>query len=612
MAASACRFVLILTGLALAAPALAERVQLPIALDAHYLESLLRERVFTGDDARVRLNDDGSGCQYVELRDPQVSLLGGGIRVRTAADIRAGRALGGQCLVLVNWRGGLEFIQQPTVTDGNTLVLRTTSWQALRPDGSADSLATAVGGLVEQFMPPELRETRISFAEPLHQLRDFLGQMVVPAADSGAGVDFGSLAIDRVAVEDERVAITLGLDATRGDLPPSSGEAALTDAELAALEQQLDATDAFFSYIIKTIGDGSQADHAQALLEVLVPLRQDLVALLTEPPRRGEDPVRTLFVETWERLTPVLRELARQQPKSEDAVRLLTFIGAGDALRVLDDLGPALGVEITSDGLRRLARLLVPGEAGDPLSRGDGVDPALRRALGFGEPLPPPRASNDASRLDDWLNWFIPNAVAASGLDQAAVDRLNNWVPKTRDMRTYLPMVRDVLSYVTREQLAAGELDRAYHDLFRWLVLAAGWQESCWRQFMVKDDKRWPMQSSTGDVGLMQINLRVWRGLYDQHGLNWDIVYNARAGADILAHYLVRYALRHGEHERTGNLDNLARSAYAAYNGGPRQYDRYRRAAPAKGVNVDAIFYEKYQAVKGGNDLAVKACYAGV
>jgi len=120
------------------------------------------------------------------------------------------------------------------------------------------------------------------------------------------------------------------------------------------------------------------------------------------------------------------------------------------------------------------------------------------------------------------------------------------------------------------------------------------------------------MESSTGDVGLMQINLRVWKGLYDRHGLNWDIVYNARAGTDILEHYLINYALRHREHETTGKVDNLARSTYAAYNGGPRQYDRYRRAAKSAGVDVDAIFYEKYQAIKGGNDLAVKGCYVGL
>lgn len=604
---------LFLPALTLAMPALAERVQLPIALDAHFIESVLRERVFTGAGGSVRLNDDGSGCQFLELRDPRVRVDAGAVHVRAAAAIRAGRVIAGQCLVAVDWRGALDFTQIPEASGGDSLLLRTTGWQALRPDGSPDSLATAVGGLVEQALPAELRQTRIAFADPLNQLRESLALMVLPETGTGASIDLRSLALDRVAIVGEQVVVTVGIDATPATLTASAApEPALSDAELAALEQQLDAVDAFVTYVVKAVGEDLAVGNANALLELLVDLRRDLVAVLAAPASRGRDPARALFVDAWERLAPVLRQVAGQVPEAESAVRLLTFIGAGDALRVLDDLGPAMGVEVTSDGLRRLARMLVPDGAGDPLARDEEVDPELRRVLGFGPPLPPPQASNDTTWLDRGLNWFIPGAMAASSLDPATVERLNNWVPKPGEMNTYLPMVRDVLVHVVAAQLESSELDANYRRLFRSLVLAAGWQESCWRQFTVKDDKRWPMESSTGDVGLMQINLRVWKGLYDRHGLNWDMVYNARAGADILEHYLINYALRHREHETTGKVDSLARATYAAYNGGPRQYDRYRRAAKSAGVDVDAIFYEKYQAINAGNDLAVKGCYAGL
>jgi soluble lytic murein transglycosylase-like protein len=121
---------------------------------------------------------------------------------------------------------------------------------------------------------------------------------------------------------------------------------------------------------------------------------------------------------------------------------------------------------------------------------------------------------------------------------------------------------------------------------------------------------RVPVQSATGDLGMMQINPRVWRGLYDLQGMRWDIVYNARAGADILEHYLTRYALRHGEQRHSGGLDNLARSSYSAYNGGPRQYARYRRSdASTQGRKIDGLFDTKYRALKSGGELAVSACY---
>ena len=84
------------------------------------------------------------------------------------------------------------------------------------------------------------------------------------------------------------------------------------------------------------------------------------------------------------------------------------------------------------------------------------------------------------------------------------------------------------------------------------------------------------MQSSAGAVGIMQINPRVWRGFYDTNVLRTDTAYNARAGAEILRHYLVDYALRKKEHELGGSVDALARATYSAYNGGPGQIGRYR------------------------------------
>lgn len=110
----------------------------------------------------------------------------------------------------------------------------------------------------------------------------------------------------------------------------------------------------------------------------------------------------------------------------------------------------------------------------------------------------------------------------------------------------------------------------------------------CWRQYVVKDDKIVPLRSSSGDVGIMQVNERVWRGFYDQQKLRWDIDYNSNAGAEVLMNYLVRYAVRHGEQNQPGGMVNLARASYSAYNGGPRQVSRYRRDdVPATHQKID-------------------------
>jgi septal ring-binding cell division protein DamX len=92
--------------------------------------------------------------------------------------------------------------------------------------------------------------------------------------------------------------------------------------------------------------------------------------------------------------------------------------------------------------------------------------------------------------------------------------------------------------------------------------------------------------------------------------LQGDIAYNAAAGSEILIHYLIDYAIKKGEHKKTGSVDNLARATYALYNGGPRHLRRYREAKTPKSLQkVDAAFWGKYQAIRAGNELAVTQCY---
>jgi soluble lytic murein transglycosylase-like protein len=110
----------------------------------------------------------------------------------------------------------------------------------------------------------------------------------------------------------------------------------------------------------------------------------------------------------------------------------------------------------------------------------------------------------------------------------------------------------------------------------------------------------------------MQVNLHVWRGVYDPEALVANVGYNVRAGNEILVHYLVDYALRKGEHERSADPDGLARAAYAAYNGGPSHLARYRRPnTPASLKMIDNAFLDKYRAIQAEGAAAVKRCLLG-
>jgi hypothetical protein len=589
-------------------PALAsaDQVQVPLSLPLPFLESVLHEQVFTGTGNSVRINDDGTGCQYLELRQPSLATSGTLLKIRTHGEARLGRKVAGRCLLLATWYGQLEFDQVPAVDDdGRTVLLRTVGWRAFKPNGSPDSLSTTIGQWLDVYLPSRLKETRISVARPVSELESFLASMV--GADGVAGSVLESVRIDSVSTREDEIRVTLGIDVSPAPPPPRRQEPALSDTELALLSDRLDAVDAFFTYTMRSLAGDGEADLTGAL-DVLVDLRRDLVEILTRREWHPEDPARELFVQAWEGLTPLLANKRSTGADYAEMLRYLTFLSAGDALKALDELGPSAGIEVTSDGLRRLARMLLPDDPQDPLAHGEDVDPELRRAFGFGPPVPPPHYAPEAS----WLDWLIPSAVAAVSLSPKLTDRLNNWVPRSRDIPEYLPMVRDVLHHVIDAQLQTRPLDADFQPVYRRLVYAAAWQESCWRQFTAKDDMRVPVQSGSGDLGMMQINPKVWRGFYDLQGLRWDIVYNARAGADILQHHLVNYGIEKNEHRTTGSLDNLARAAYAAYNGGPRQFDRYRRSnAPAQARKIDGLFREKYQAVKQKGEMAVRTCYGG-
>jgi soluble lytic murein transglycosylase-like protein len=118
------------------------------------------------------------------------------------------------------------------------------------------------------------------------------------------------------------------------------------------------------------------------------------------------------------------------------------------------------------------------------------------------------------------------------------------------------------------------------------------------------------MRSAIGSVGMMQINEKVWRGVYDLGALRNDVVYNVRAGSEILIHYLVDYAIAKREDEVTGEKDNLARATYSAYNAGPGQLRRYRSDKKSRlAARIDESFWDKYRSVKAGRDLEVARCF---
>jgi soluble lytic murein transglycosylase-like protein len=240
----------------------------------------------------------------------------------------------------------------------------------------------------------------------------------------------------------------------------------------------------------------------------------------------------------------------------------------------------------------------------------DAPDPELRALFGFEDPRvtdfptaaapstsAPPTTTSTTAAPQAWLRlpWSAATADAATVDLEAIGRRLDRWVPNEGELGPYREVVDQLLT-----ALAAHRMDRVDPRLgpvYRYLVPAVAWQESCWRQFVERDGKVTFLLSATGDVGMMQVNRRVWRGFFDLHSLEWDAVYNAAAGAEILVQLLLRF----GAKEAKAHVEDAARAVYSAYNAGPGGYRRYRSTlVDPRGRAIDVDFWEKYRVVAAG------------
>lgn len=372
--------------------------------------------------------------------------------------------------------------------------------------------------------------------------------------------------------------------------------------------------DSFFTFVVKQFGQELSGDLKDSLGEAFLDSRYELTSVVASS--GGQNPVPELFLSGWKRLSPVLNK-ALPGLSQQSASRYASFIGAADKLALVGQQGSQFGLlQLTPDTLRGMARLLEPSGGADPIAYSLNVDSTLRNLLGFVAPLGAPNLAPgirqsrlpgsppDGRRALLFPSWLNASAVAA----EPQLRKLNGWVPDQKEIEAYLSEVRGMLVDLSDKVAAKSKLAEEYKPIYRQIVFAASWQESCWRQYIRKGKDVTPLASATGDVGLMQVNRNTWRGVYDVKGLGGDIEYNGNAGGEILLYYLTRYAIRKNEDKQPGG--NLARATYSSYNGGPSQLGRYRAAKPNPALKkVDDAFWEKFQAVSSGREMDVLSCY---
>jgi hypothetical protein len=602
----------LLFGSGVALPAVAAVLEVPLALDYRILDQAVREQVFAGPDGSIEVFADKIRCNTLVLAGPRVSGTDDG-HLRLLADMHAqtGTPLGGRCWLAKSWTGLVETLQTAHADPESSVVsFRVVESTLLDSEDGEEVLPRLVQQWIEDYVHPRLGAVKIDLQPGVAGILELLQTVVTEGA---AGQD--DAAPDRrpelrlAAVRPSAAALTVVLSLEVPDAPggPAPGpEAPLTPEELAEWDAAWQAWDGFATWLIKTLAATGGPELTDALAETLLEARYDLRDALAREDR-DRDPVRTLFLGAWKRLAPLVGDVQLAVPGGQ-ALPYAVFVGAGDALQTLDRVAPYLGLRLDQDSLRRLARILAPTVSDHALRYDTAVDPELRGLLGLS---PGFEEQAGPGVPEAWISWLIPNAEAAQ-IRPELIRQLKGWVPGRQEIDHYLRSIEQLLQAIAAAERDRGKVPEEYFGIYDALLGATAWQESCWRQYVERDGRIEAIRSPAGSVGLMQVNVHVWRNFYDTAELGANIAYNARAGNEILVHYLVDYSIRKGEQKVGNDPDNLARATYAMYNGGPRHRARYRTPGTAAALKeIDNAFWAKYRAIQYEGAMAVKGCLGG-
>jgi hypothetical protein len=586
------------------APAVAGQVGFPLTVEYDLVRTALRKHLREQSGGELVIWRSADRCREFIMRDPRIEPAQGNLRIFGPASALVGLGMLGYCWAQVDWDGRVDILVRPEIGPDWQLRFGIVDTQLLDANGQPSGVASRVWETVKGWAEGALPTFAYDLGPPLQEVREALGLFSGPAALAGPGgatplaVALQTLRPVGLTVEPDGLRVAVAIDLPTSPAAPRAPEPALTPAQVKQWEAALDRWDGFLTFVVKDLaGAPGETETRNELLDVLLTARHDLLAVLGRGPEPGVDPVQRLFVSVWSRLRGLVRRAATRVGDEARTLRYLTFLAAGDALTALTAVAPALGLEITADGLRRLARELDPTHAGDPLQVSEGADSGLRRLFRFRDPDAPPRRIRRKPPTS-W-DWLFPRAAhAADGDDWSQLNRrLDRWVPRANETTAYRETVDRLLTLAAERTFDPADVNERFETLFQHLVKATAWQESCWRQFVVKGGVVTYVLSTTNDVGMMQINARVWRGFFEVERLRWSAAYNAGAGAEILYQLLGRYGVR----EASNRLDNAARSAYSAYNGGPARFQRYRLARVPDWIRrIDRAFWEKYQLVATG------------
>lgn len=594
----------------------AETLEMPLTLDMGLLRSLIVKQGYPLAGERALVLQQGQGCRQIMLSAPQVREDQGSVRFQTGVHLRWGTDVLGSCLAPLQWEGSVVLWQQPRVDNQWRLSFATINSTVLDRNGQPIQVAALLWNLIKGPVHSYLDSFFIDLAPPVNNMKNSLLPMFASDQRERTERFLASMRPTAPLLTPEGIRVNIQAEIDLGQEKDPLAPVPVPGREhLARVLELGEAWDAFLILQLKQFTDAplSPLDRS-ILLEVMLTVRHDFSEALDKESLSNAF-IRDQFMWGWKQLYPVFRRHLHHRP-STSLLGYLAFFTAGDALLILDELGPAVGIEISEDGLRRLAALITT----EPLDRrpSSHVDPQLRKIFDL-PPLPETSLPDERPlsapeiRLKDptskwqalpWENVFdLFRLATAQAAPQAKISRkeIESWTAELTPATVLLSRVSDLIHHNAAEQRKKLSAPVDQQGWFETMAMATAWQESCFRQFHIQDKKiTYLLSYNNTSVGLMQINERVWRGIYNLEQLRWNTEYNSQAGCEILSLYLRDYVLQEKTSVHFNAADGQRYYAgwlYALYNGGPSQRHLFPgRYTKGKLFRSERLFLEKFDA----------------
>lgn len=338
-----------------------EAFNLPLYADYSLIKNALVSQLFTGPGTTANIWKDRQNCSFLQLSNPQLNGQNGQVHMINNVHVRFGTAMNGQCLPLFDWSGLLETWQQPTINPQQT-VLSLPVTQARAYDQSGVPLnIDRLQDLLRRYAEPQLASLKVDLNQSRGDIERKLADYLPKENEAELHQVISTLKFTGATAKEEGISVQLGFEAP---IKPLSNAPAgpLSPIEQQQWQKAWQDWDEFLSKAIQQASFDSNSEQLRdSLTEILLEARRSFQAGIKGERPGGKDPVRVFFTDTWERLAPELRTLAKQLPEIQ-GLRYMTFITATDVIYQLESLGRPFGLEVSSEGLRKLARILIKGQ----------------------------------------------------------------------------------------------------------------------------------------------------------------------------------------------------------------------------------------------------------